>query len=241
MLDFNVATQQPKPDKKKAAPAPAAAPPPAARDPFDVAPVREALKVYEAEIERMKQLAQDHQVVDDESNKSAIEMAAQAKRLGKTVEEMRKAKVKPYQDYTKAIGNLAKVYTDTADQIERVLKGKINGYLAAERLKKAEAERRAQDEARELQKKLDAEAAEKGLPQVEVPLPVLPQKMDPVRTEEGSASQRKDWKWRVVQPDEIPREYLALDTVAINKAVRAGARQIPGLEIYQEESVQIRL
>lgn len=238
MLDFNVAMQ---PEKKPEPVAPAAAPHPVARDPFDVSPVREALKVYEAELTRMKQIANDHQVVDDESNRTAIEMAAQAKRLGKTVEDLRKAKVKPYQDYTKAIGNLASVYTDTADQIERALKGKINGYLAAERLKKAEAERRAQDEARELQRKLDAEAKEKGLPQVEVPLPVLPQKMDPVRTEEGSASQRKDWKWRVVSPDDIPREYLALDTVAVNKAVRAGARQIPGIEIYQEESVQIRL
>jgi hypothetical protein len=240
MLDFNVAAQpQPKPEKKK--PAPAAAPPPAAWDPFDVAPVRDALKVYEAECNRMKQIAQDHQVVDEESNRSAIEMAAQAKRLGKTVEDLRLEKVRPYQAYTKAIGNLAKIYTDTADMIERTLKGKINSYLAAERMKKAEAERRAQEEARKLQAQLDQEAKEKGLPQVEVPLPVLPQKMDPVRTEEGSASQRKDWKWQVVSPDEIPREYLALDSVAVNKAVRAGVRSIPGIKIYQEESVQIRL
>jgi hypothetical protein len=234
MLDFDVAA---KPKKAKKA-----APPPAARDPFDVAPVRDALKAYEAEVASMKQTAENHQVVDDESNRSAVEMAAQAKRLAKLIEDMRKEKVGPYQQYTKAVTNLAKVYTDVLENIERIiLKPKINAYLSKLKLERLEAERRAQEEARRLQERLDAESAEKNLPRVEVQMPVLPQKQEPVRTEEGSASQRADWKWKLVDIAQVPREYLVIDSVALNKAVRAGARVIPGIEIYQEESVQIRL
>ncbi len=238
MLDFNVAlnthTDQDHIETTNV-------PPPAARDPFDLAPVRQGLKKYEDEITRAKQTATDHQVVDDDSNRTAIEMASQAKRLGKTIEDVRKDKIRPYQEYVKGVNNLAKVYTEMLDTIERTLKGKINAWLTKQKLEKLEAERRAQEAARELQAKLDAESAEKGLPQVEVPLPVLPQKTEPVRTEEGSASQRKVWKWKISDPAAIPREYLQVDTVAVNSAVRAGARTIPGIEIYQEENVQIRV
>jgi hypothetical protein len=121
------------------------------------------------------------------------------------------------------------------------LNPKINAMLTKQKLDRLEAERRAQEAARELQAKLDAESKEKNLPQVQVPTPVLNQKAEPVRTEEGSASQQTVYKWKIVNPAEIPREYLQVDTVAVNSAVRAGARTIPGLEIYQEENVQIRV
>jgi hypothetical protein len=239
MLDFNVAMK--KTGRKKAAAASSALQPPAARDPFDLAPVRAALKAYEAEVAGMKRTAEDHQVIDEEGNKTAIEMAAQAKRLARRIEEMRKEKIRPSQEYVKAVNNLAKVYADQLDAVERVLKQKINAYLTKQKLDRLEAERRAQQETRRLQKRLDAEAAEKGLPQVQVPLPVLSQKLEPVRTEEGSATQTKAWTWRIVTPGVIPREYLVPDTVGINLAVRAGIRHIPGVEIYQEENVRIRI
>lgn len=246
MLDFNVALENQKPAQPDKFPSHRAVgagsnKAPVVRDPFDITPVRDALKAYEDEIAGMLQIAENHQIVDDDSNRSGIEMASQAKRLGKTIEDMRKERIKPFQDFTRSINNLAKVYTDNLEKIERLLKQKINAYLSKLRLEKFEAERRAQDEARKLQERLDAESAAKGLPQVEVPMPVLPQKSEPVRTEEGSASQRKEWKWKLVNLADVPREYLVLDTVALNKAVRAGARAIPGIEIYQEESVQIRL
>jgi hypothetical protein len=240
MLDFNVATKKAS-GRKKAAAGSSEAKPPAPRNPFDIAPVRAALKVYEDEVGRMKATAENHQVIDEESNKTAIEMAAQAKRIVKTIEELRKEKVRPYQEYTKGIGNLAKVYTDQLEATERLLKQKINAYLTRQKLERLEAERRAQEEARKLQERLDAESAEKGLPQVEVPMPVLPQKQEPVRTEEGSASQTKEWKWRLVSKENVPWDYLMIDTIAVNKAVRAGIRLIPGIEIYQEENVRIRI
>ena len=240
MLDFNVALNRNTHTDQDHIPT-TNAPPPAARDPFDVAPVREALKVFESEIAGMLQIAENHQIVDDDSNRSGIEMAAQAKRLGKTIEDMRKERIRPSQEFVKAINNLAKVYTEKLDRIEVALKQKIGAYMTKLRLEKLEAERRAQEAARELQARLDKESAEKNLPQVEVPMPVLNQKTEPVRTEEGSAGQRKTWTWKVVDLATVPREYLVIDKVAVNQAVRGGVRVIPGIEIYQEENVQIRL
>ena len=35
----------------------------------------------------------------------------------------------------------------------------------------------------------------------------------------------------------VPRQYLALDSTRINAAIKAGIREIPGLKIFQKESV----
>lgn len=234
MLDFEVAT--PKKKSKKAE-----APAPAARDPFDITPIRDTLKKYEAEVATMKQTAELHQVIDEPTNVAGIEMASQAKRLSKTIEDMRVEKVKPYQQYVKAINNLSKVYTDNLDAIERGLKHKIGGYLTKMKLEKLEAERRAQEAAAELQRKLDKESKELNLPQVQVPIPVLNQKAEPVRTEEGSASQTKRWKARLVDINLVPREYMLIDMPKVNQFVRAGGRVLDGFVIEQEESVNIRL
>lgn len=239
MLDFNVAlnknthTDQDHIETTNA-------PPPAARDPFDVSAYRAALKPYEDELRRMLAIAESLQVVDEATLKTAIEMTAQFKRVKNALEVERKKFVKPFQDANKAANNATSVYTEICEQGEKYLRPKISQEMTRQKIEKLEAERRAQKAAEELQAKLDAESAEKGLPQVEVPMPVLNQKTGPVRTEEGSASQRKVWKWKITDPAAVPREYLQVDTAAINSAVRAGARTIPGIEIYQEENVQIR-
>ncbi len=62
-----------------------------------------------------------------------------------------------------------------------------------------------------------------------------------IRAENGaSASVRKTWKATVVDPFEIPREYLSVNEKAINAAVKRGVRQIPGVVIEQVESLAVR-
>lgn len=45
---------------------------------------------------------------------------------------------------------------------------------------------------------------------------------------------RRSWKAQVVDEYKIPREYLIVDEVKINKVVRAGVRSIPGVKIFEE-------
>ena len=47
---------------------------------------------------------------------------------------------------------------------------------------------------------------------------------------------RKTWKAEITDETKIPREYLTPDTVKINQAVQSGARDIPGVRIYQDIS-----
>jgi hypothetical protein len=56
----------------------------------------------------------------------------------------------------------------------------------------------------------------------------------------GTASVRLTWTYEVVTLDEVPREYLVLNPAAVTRAIRDGARAIPGLRIYQREGVAMR-
>ena len=50
------------------------------------------------------------------------------------------------------------------------------------------------------------------------------------------------WTWEMVDETKIPREFLTIDTVKINAAVKAnkGATQIDGIRVYSETKIQAR-
>jgi hypothetical protein len=56
----------------------------------------------------------------------------------------------------------------------------------------------------------------------------------------GSASTRKVWRAIVVDEALVPRAYLAVDQKAINTAMKAGVREIPGVTIEQVDELAIR-
>jgi hypothetical protein len=43
-----------------------------------------------------------------------------------------------------------------------------------------------------------------------------------------------------VDASKVPAEFWILDTPSIGRAVRGGARDIPGVRIYSEDSVSVR-
>jgi hypothetical protein len=49
---------------------------------------------------------------------------------------------------------------------------------------------------------------------------------------------RKDWVAEIENTELIPRQYMVPDQVLINQAVRNGIREIPGVKIYEKESIR---
>lgn len=49
------------------------------------------------------------------------------------------------------------------------------------------------------------------------------------------------WGFEVIDPDAVPRRYLSLNAETIRAAIRKdGVREIPGLKIFQSESLRVR-
>lgn len=108
---------------------------------------------------------------------------------------------------------------------------------AAARLREAQAEgdtEKVQEAAHELAVAAEVRTVD--------PTPYEPiQQETTIRAANGaSAGVRKTWKATVVDPFEIPREYLAVNEKAINAAVKNGVREIPGVVIEQVEGLTVR-
>jgi hypothetical protein len=48
------------------------------------------------------------------------------------------------------------------------------------------------------------------------------------------------WRFEVVDPAAVPREFLVVDEVAVRAAIRGGRRDIPGLRIYDDTRISVR-
>lgn len=254
------------------------------RNPFDISPVKASVEVYTLQLDGFAESATALDVIDSASQDTAVEMAGQVKKLGKSLDDARKIFVAAPNEYVKQVNGLAKGIMDKLVAIESVLKRKISNYQAEVERKRLQAEAEARKAAIEAQRLIDEEArlareaadkaaaeaarvaeeaakagdadaarlaevaaAEQAKAQVQAELPIaqveapfIPQSTGPVRTADGTASVKRVWKFEVKDVASIPREYLLVNESAIRKAVAAGIRVIPGVEIFEDTQIAIR-
>lgn len=176
-------------------------------------------------------------VIDDEAGYArASEILAQIARLKKRLEERRQFFVKPLNDQVKRINNLFKSLQEPLDRMDKKLRDAISDYR-----RQMEQKKREEEEFLRKKREILARLAEKKGETVAPPPPVETMPIPAaVRTENGLVTTRKVWTFRVIDESLIPREYLVLDESRVRKAIAAGVREIPGLEIYQHEEVVVR-
>jgi len=63
-----------------------------------------------------------------------------------------------------------------------------------------------------------------------------------IRGDYGSTTYvRKAWTFEVIELDAVPRDYMSLDVEVVREAItKDGVRDIPGLRIYQSETLHVR-
>jgi hypothetical protein len=154
----------------------------------------------------------------------------------KKLEERRKFYVGPMNDHIKTINKEFATWSYPLETMLETLKTKIGDYIVLQR----ERDRIA---AEEKQKALDKLSKEKNLPKVEVQV----EERRTIVSSQGKTFTRKDWAWKVVDLNKIPREFFTLDEKLINAQVKAGIRtekgvssnvcNIEGIAVYQKETV----
>lgn len=116
------------------------------------------------------------------------------------------------------------------------MSGEYHRKVSEER-RKAEEERQAEIRKRE---KLQEAHAEKGHVIDETPRAELVPEVAPIKTV-SALKTRKTWKYEILDEAQIPREWLCVDTSKIQKAITRRVpepvRDIPGVRIYEHESV----
>lgn len=209
--------------------------------PFDLDTVKRSFEPYGQRLEDVKNKATALQVRDDASASIATAMAGNVKRLSKSIDEQRKSLIEEPNGYVKAVNGMAKMFTEPAGQIERLLKGKLSGYHAQRELERRKAEEEIRKVQAELyrQQQAEAKAANVEPPPPPVPIPIKAETV--TRSDTGaSAHVRKAWKAEVIDPAQVPREFCEPSMKLINEAVKGGVRELKGVRIFEELTTILR-
>jgi hypothetical protein len=198
-----------------------------------------------------------YQVTDDASAARVTEYMTLAGAAQTKVEDLRLSLVQDIKRRAAAIDALFRPLNVGFDAVIRTGKDKVRDWNRAKR----EEERKRLEEIEARKKGHEAAAREaakdfdEGLPvpvgQVLVnavfggptqlaPDPEPPPAPTGIRTDYGTASERWTWTYEVVDLRQVPTEYLLVDARKVKEAIRAGARDVSGLRIFQEDDIQVR-
>lgn len=61
------------------------------------------------------------------------------------------------------------------------------------------------------------------------------------KVEDGTASKKLKWTYQVENEIEIPREFLCIDEKKVQFAIKNGLRHIPGLKIFENVEIDLRV
>jgi hypothetical protein len=215
--------------------------------------IKGALEPFEAQIKEMAAKAKTIVIETDEAEAAALDdIGFPLDRLAKDIEAERKRIVEAPNAYLSKINALAGHYKDLAKSGSDAIKSAVKTYRnlkAIEAQRKALEEEKAAKDAREkalaAQEKLKKEAAEMGVDASfdfvtpEPPKPVQPaEPAKTVRTGKGKATAAKKWVHSIIDSALVPREYLTVDEKAVKEAIKNGIREIPGIQIYQDEDIK---
>jgi len=204
--------------------------------------------------------ARTFRVADQATLNKANDFLLTIKAMQKEINETFDPIIRKAHDAHKEAVAKKKKHEAPLKEAEGIVKALMGDYLAEQRRLQEAAEAEMRRLAREAeQKRIDeenkqrAEAQEaidegdfdkardilaKEVPAAEIiPMPITP----PPPKMEG-VSVKKIWKYRIVDKNAIPREYLKIDEVSIGIVVRTLKDQtrIPGIEVYSEDSLSAR-
>ena len=157
---------------------------------------------------------------------------------------------KAFEAHKEAVAQKKKVDAPLVEA-EGIVKPRMAAWNAEqERIRREEEERlreiaRKEEEERRLKEAIDAEKSgnkEEAEAILETPIEPPPVVIPKTTPKVAGVSFTKQWKFRITDPNKIPREYLTPDEVKIGGVVRAlkDKANIPGVEVYTVDGVSGR-
>jgi len=157
-------------------------------------------------------------------------------KLKKALEEKRKEYVKPLQEHVQEINDAFKNLVEPILAADSITRQKILGYRQEQERIRQEQERinRLRMEAARAEMELKGELTES----VEL-VETQPEQPNHYRTDTGTLATMKVRKWEEVDFAQVPDEYKMIDAAKVGRVVRAGISSIPGIRIWEEETLRV--
>ena len=182
---------------------------------------------------------------NDDQELSYNEMLLQAKGINRNLEQRRKEVVDPYNKLTKAVNGFFASLTDPIAAKCSEIETSIKRW----RIHKAEESRKAQEMADRQTAKIQAKMEKQGIT-APPPAMIVPKPLAIIRTAGGITYEKREWKVKeiadlkalaqAVADGRVIMDVIKPDIAALNRLVKAGIREIPGVVIHEEISIQTR-
>ena len=189
-----------------------------------------------SEVALLAERAESWLILSDNDVKAATEDLTIIASLKKALEEKRKEYTSPINEHLKSINDAFKRFTEPLNIADTTTRQKILAYRKAQEEIRQEQERinRLREEAAQREMRLSGELTE-PVNLVEVQ-PVAPAHY---RTGAGTLGKIMVRKWELIDQRLLPEEYKLPDSARITRVVKAGIPAIPGIRIYDEESLRV--
>lgn len=147
----------------------------------------------------------------------------------KKIEARRKFFTQPLNDQVGKINAMFKEYSNPIKSAKEIMENKMLFYRKEQQKKIDKKNERIKKEAEKLAKK-------EGVSAQEI---IESTEKKEIQQTVGTSTVTKRWTFEIVDEKKIPREYLELNEVKVNKDIRGkdGKRNIPGLRIFQKEGI----
>lgn len=162
------------------------------------------------------------QMKREEDYNTVSNLYSEARKYKTLIESWKKEAKRPYREQILAIDNEAQQYLDLCDQSILLCNQQIGVY---------------QSNLRE-QARLLEEA--KAIFLKEKPIPVVIETIKPKKTEKTTTVIKKVPVYKVLDIKKVPKKYLQINEAVLKKDLNLGIREIKGLEITEEEQIQLR-
>jgi len=197
----------------------------------------DSLIKLQVEGEKVLEIARSREITSNEDLTSFTEDLSLLASLRRAIEDKRKDYTQPINGYLKNVNDAFKVLSAPLEEANEILRKKMLDWRVAQEVK-----RQAAEDANNLRMEAARKEAEANGGEITesvkliTPVDAAP---DKVHTGVGSSGVSQIWKWREKDFAAVPDGYKMLDAAKIGKLVRAGMRDIPGIEIYSEDSLRI--
>ena len=190
-------------------------------EPIAIKNIKDQLEDYREKVERAVQLAEEIFVIDNHSAEEAMNFAAEAKKMKKSIEEKKLDITGPARKFVSEINAIAKSYTARLEEVYDIILHKIN--LWKEDVKSSSVNESLYCE--ELDTEFEINTC---------------QDLTKIRASECTAYERTVWKYEVMDYRQVPIDMLEVCDSSVKLAIRNGERNIPGLRIYKETKTSLR-
>lgn len=183
-------------------------------------------------------------ITDFDAEAQALTVAKNAQQAAKKLDAKRLEFTLPFRTAADRVNNMVAPFVSRLTAVQKdILKRQqeFRAQMAAEQ-RRIDEEKRRQEEEQRKQRMLEDMETESPAPPTPPPAreaaPVAAP--PPVSTGGAKVSTRRQWKYRIVDEKKVPKQYWQINETLIAANVKAGVREIPGVEIYSEDAPVLR-